>query len=109
MYVMFTTDEGHAYGEMLGQYQKELEGWIRTQSMRHRADGAGEAGRKKYTDRKRKQTRQLHTYINTELNRLLRTEKPEAIYIPKTLTILLICGREDISKKGLCKSAGSSL
>ncbi len=83
MYVMFTTDEGHAYGEMLGQYQKELEGWIRTQSMRHRADGAGEAGRKKYTDRKRKQTRQLHTYINTELNRLLRTEKPEAIYIPK--------------------------
>ncbi len=83
MYVMFTTDNGHAYGEKLGQYETELAGWVRSQAMKHRTVQAGDAGRKKYSDRKRKKTRQLQTYINTELNRLLRTEKPEVVYVPK--------------------------
>ena len=82
MYAMFTTDEGHVYGEKLGEYQMELAEWVRSQAIKHGAD-QGEAGRKKYTDKKRRKTQQLHSYINMELNRLLRTEKPEVIYIPK--------------------------
>lgn len=81
MYVMFTTDEGHTYGEKLGEYQMGLAGWVRSQAMRHRADCV-EEGRKKYTDKKRRMTQQLHDYINMELNRLLKTEKPGAIYLP---------------------------
>lgn len=82
MYTMFSTDEGHVYGEKLGEYQTELAGWVRSQAMKHGADHE-EAGRKKYTDKKRRKTQQLHNYINMELNRLLRTERPEVIYIPK--------------------------
>lgn len=82
MYAMFTTDEGHVYGERLGEYQTELSDWVRSQAMKHKADRR-ETGRKKYTDIKRRKTQQLHSYINMELNRLIRTEKPEVIYIPK--------------------------
>ena len=83
MYVMFTTDEGHAYGEKLGEYQTELAGWVRSQAIKHKADRGANSGRKKYTDKKRRMTQTLHSYINMELNRFLRTEKPEVIYMPK--------------------------
>lgn len=83
MYIMFTTDEGHVYGEKLGEYQMELADWIRSQAIRHGADREADSGRKKYADKKRRMTQQLHSYINMELNRLLRTERPEVIYIAK--------------------------
>ena len=83
MYVMFTTDEGHVYGEKLGEYQIAFADWIRSQVIRHGADREANPGRKKYTDKKRRMTQMLHSYINMELNRFLRTEKPEVIYIPK--------------------------
>lgn len=82
MYTMFTTDEGHVYGERLGEYQTDMAEWVRSQAMKHKADRR-ETGRKKYTDKKRRKTQQLHSYINMELNRLLRSEKPKVIYIPK--------------------------
>lgn len=83
MYTMLTTDEGHTYGEKLGEYQVQLTGWIREQAIKHKADKGEPSGRKKYVARKQRMTEQLHSYINMELNRFLKTEKPEIIYIPK--------------------------
>ena len=83
MYAMLTTDEGNIYGERLGEYQVALADWIREQSIRHRADKGESPGRKKYIAKKQRMTEQLHSYINMELNRFLKTEKPEIIYIPK--------------------------
>ncbi|GFI48522.1 hypothetical protein IMSAGC019_03859 [Lachnospiraceae bacterium] len=83
MYAMLTTDEGNIYGERLGEYQVALADWIREQAIRHRADKGESPGRKKYIAKKQRMTEQLHSYINMELNRFLKTEKPEIIYIPK--------------------------
>lgn len=81
MSAMFVTDRGNIYGERLGEYQREVAEWIRDQTAKHHADR--EPGRKKYTSKKRRLDERLHSYINMELNRLLKTEKPEVIYIPK--------------------------
>jgi len=83
MSVMFVTDEGHKYGEKLGGYQKELAEWVRDQAAKHHADRGAGAGRKKYAAKKRRLDEKLHSYINMELNRFLKTEKPEIVYIPK--------------------------
>lgn len=47
---------------------------------RRRAD---DSGRKKYTAKKKRYLEQIHSYINHELNRFLRTEKPQTVYIVK--------------------------
>ena len=83
MMTMFVTDEGHIYGEKLGEYQNELAGWVREQTAKHHADREAEQGRKKYIAKKRRLDEKLHSYINMELNQFLKTEKPEVIYIPK--------------------------
>lgn len=83
MYTMLVTDEGHAYGEKLGEYQIALAEWIRSQSMKHMANIAAKPGRKKYTAKKQRMTEQMHSYINMELNRFLKTEKPQIVYFPK--------------------------
>lgn len=83
MYTMLTTDAGHTYGGRLGEYQIELADWIRIQAMRHTADQGSMPGRKKYDAKKQRMTQRLHSYINMELNRFLREEKPETVYIPK--------------------------
>lgn len=81
MSAMFVTDGGNIYGEKLGEYQREMAEWIRDQTAKHHA--GQEPGRKKYTAKKRRLDERLHSYINMELNRFLRTEKPDVIYIPK--------------------------
>lgn len=83
MHTMLTTDEGHIYGENLGIYQEELSDWLREQTNRYNQNRHINPGRKKYEDRKHKKEEQLHSYINQELNRFLRTEKPKTIYIPR--------------------------
>ncbi len=83
MYAMLTTDEGNVYGEKLGEYQVALADWIREQAAKHRANQGQDPGRKKYAARKQRMTEQLHSYINKELNRFLKTEKPGIIYLPK--------------------------
>ncbi|MCI8466453.1 MAG: transposase [Lachnospiraceae bacterium] len=83
IYTMLVTDQGHSYGEKLGDYQIELADWIREQTIRYHPQNEAESGRKKYTAQKQCKTEQLHSYINMELNRFLRTEKPEVIYFPK--------------------------
>ncbi len=44
MYIMLTTDQGHRYGEKLGEYQIEYAEWIRKQTgiyNRNRKDNPG--------------------------------------------------------------------
>lgn len=83
MQTMLVTDQGHAYGEKLGEYQIALADWVRQQSMKHHSDNEAESGRKKYIAQKQRKTEQLHSYINKELNDFLKTEQPETIYMPK--------------------------
>lgn len=80
---MFTTDEGHKYGELLGKYQLEYADWIREQIRIYNENRQNNPGRKKYQARKNRYEEQLHSYINQELNRFLQTEKPRIIWIPK--------------------------
>lgn len=83
MSTMLTTDAGHKYGELLGQYQTEYAEWIRRQTGSYSRNRVNNPGRKKYNARKRRYTEQLHSYINHELNRFLQIEKPKVIYMPK--------------------------
>lgn len=83
MTVMLMTDTGHVYGEDLGRYQNGLSDWLREQSSVYHRNRSANPGRKKYQAQKRRMEEQLHNYINQELNRFLRTEKPKTIYLPK--------------------------
>ena len=83
LYTMMTTDEGHRYGEELGKFQLEYSEWIRVQTNSYRRNKKDNPGRKKYYAKKRRVEERLHCYINQELNRLLREERPKTIFIVK--------------------------
>ncbi len=83
MTAMIVTDQGHQYGEAFGVYQKELSDWLRSQNAVYNCNKAANPGRKKYYAKKKKLEEQLHSYINQELNRFLREEKPSIIYLPR--------------------------
>lgn len=83
MYTMLTTDTGHSYGEDLGKYQTEYAAWVREQASSYSRNRQDNPGRKKYQARKKRYEEQLHSYINQELNRFLREEKPKTVYIVK--------------------------
>ena len=83
MYTMLTTDKGHSYGEQLGSLQTEYAEWVRQQTTVYNLNRAANPGRKKYNAQKMRQTEQLHSYINSELNRFLASEKPRIIYMAK--------------------------
>ena len=88
MYTMLTTNQGHAYGEELGKYQTEYAEWIRQQAMSYSRNRENNPGRKKDSAKKKRWEEQLHSYINHELNRFFREEKPERIYavrLPKPM------------------------
>lgn len=80
MYTMLTTDQGKTYGEELGKYQTEYAEWIRQQAMSYSRNGENNPGRKKHNAKKRRLEERLHGYINQELNRFLREERPERVY-----------------------------
>lgn len=82
-HTMLTTDEGHGYGEELGRRQMEYSDWLRAQTGSYNRNRGNNPGRKKYQAKKRRLEEQLHSYINQELNRFLKTEKPKTIYIVK--------------------------
>lgn len=82
-YTMLTTDQGNTYGENLGRYQTEYADWVREQTKQYNRNRDSNPGRKKYNDKKRRLTEQMHSYINHELNRFLETEKPKKVYIVK--------------------------
>ena len=81
MKVMLTTHEGHTYGEEIGKYHQALSGWMREEQSKYQKNCQANPGRKKHEARRRRLEEQLHSYINKELNRFLRTEKPARIYI----------------------------
>ncbi len=83
LYTMLTTDEGHRYGEELGRYQIGYADWIREQTRIYNRNRNENPGRKKYNAKKKRLEERLHSYINQELNRFLRDEKPQAVYIVK--------------------------
>lgn len=80
---MFVTDNGTVYGELYGEYQKALTDYVRQGLNKYRRNKKYNAGRKKYQAQKSRIEAKLHTYINTEINRMLATEKPAILYIPK--------------------------
>lgn len=83
VFTMLTTDEGHSYGEKLGEYQTTYAQWMRKQTGNYNRNRNDNPGRKKYYARKKRYEEQLHSYINHELNSFLRTEKPKTVYIVK--------------------------
>lgn len=83
MYTMLTTDTGHGYGEEFGQLQTEYAEWVREQAGSYSRNREMNSGRKKYEARKKRYEERLHSYINHELNRFLKEEKPKIVYIAK--------------------------
>ncbi len=82
-FTMFTTDEGRRYGEKLGDYQSAYAEWLREQAGSYSRNKENNPGRKKYYAKKHRLEESLHSYINRELNRFFREEKPAAVYIVK--------------------------
>ncbi len=83
MHTMLTTHTGSCYGEDFGRYQLEYAGWLRAQAAGYRRSRADNPGRKKYHAKKRRLEERLHSYINQELNRFFREERPQTVYLAK--------------------------
>ena len=97
MNTMLTTDEGHIYGALLGEYHFAFAEWKRQKNAVYVFRNNANSGRKKYLKQKHKQTEQIHSYINMELNRFIETEKPKTIYIPKLPPTQKLRGRKEIN------------
>lgn len=80
---MLVTDKGTVYGEKYSDYQYALTEYVREGNIRYQKTRRNNPGRKKYMAGKERLEASLHSYINAEINRMLRTEKPAVIYIPK--------------------------
>lgn len=97
---MFVTDEGSVYGEKYSEYQYALSEYVREGNIRYRRNKESNPGRKKYMAGRERLEEALHTYINAEINRMLRTEKPAVIYLPRL---------PQSSKAGVNKKINSSV
>lgn len=97
---MFVTDENHIYGERYSEYQYALSEYVREGNSRYRRNKDTNPGRKKYMAGRQRLEEALHSYINAEINRMLRTEKPAVIYLPKL---------PQSSKAGVNKKINSSV
>lgn len=80
---MFTTHEGHVYGEHLGELHTELVDFIKESNKTYRREKQNNPGRKKYQNKKARLEARIHDYINQELNRMLEMEQPKVFYLPK--------------------------
>lgn len=80
---MFVTDQGTAYGEKYLEYQSALTDYVRERLPRHQRNAKNNPGMKKYNAGKARLEKAMHDYVNTEINRMLETEKPGMIYFPK--------------------------
>lgn len=100
MLQMFVTDSGCIYGDEYGKYQFQLNEYVSQGAKKYRRNRENNPGRKKYYAGKKRLEAGLHTYINQEINRLLKEEKPETIYIPKL---------PPISKAGINKKINHSV
>lgn len=80
---MFVTDQGSIYGEKYMEYQLALADYIREKLPRRRRNAGSNPGAKKYSARKARLEAAMHAYVNAEINRMLETEKPGVLYLPK--------------------------
>lgn len=80
---MFVTDRGTTYGENYLEYQSALTDYVRERLPRHRRNAKNNPGMKKYNAGKARLEKAMHNYVNMEINRMLETEKPGTIYLPK--------------------------
>lgn len=92
---MFVTDQGGVYGEKYMEYQQALADYIREKLSRRRKHAKSNPGMKKYSAKKARLEAAMHAYVNAEINRMLDTEKPGVLYIPK----LPATSRAGVSKK----------
>ncbi len=83
MTIMLTADNGNTYGEDISRYHREYAEWLRAELTKYQKNVAANPGRKKYFAEKRRRESNLHSYINREINRLLKNEKPCVLYIMK--------------------------
>ena len=83
MFTMVTTSDGHFYGKEFGEYASRYAEWVQGQTASYNNNRGENPGRKKYQEKKRCLEEQLHGYINHELNRFLKEEKPGTIYMVK--------------------------
>lgn len=81
MNIMFATSSGNLYGEKIGELHREYASWIRKMNLGYSRNMANNPGREKYNSQKNRRREYLRSYINMELNRMLREEKPERIYV----------------------------
>ena len=80
---MFVTNQGTAYGEKYLEYQSALADYVRERLPRHQRNAKNNPGMKKYNAGKARLEKAMHDYVNAEINRMLETEKPGTIYLPK--------------------------
>jgi len=83
METMFVTDKGNVYGSKYSEYQYALTEYVREGILRYHKNARNNPGRKKYNAGKARLEAALHTYINAEIRRMLETENPGVIYVPK--------------------------
>lgn len=78
---MITTSTGNIYGSEFGRMQNEISDYILKEM---RQNGKMKAcDTKKYAADRAKMDAALKNYINREINRMLESEKPKAIYMAK--------------------------
>lgn len=80
---MFVTDQGRAYGEKYLEYQSALVDYVRERLPGHQRNAKNNPGMKKYNAGKARLERTMQGYVNSEINRMLETEKPAVVYFPK--------------------------
>ena len=80
---MFVTDQGRTYGERYLEYQSALTDYVRERLPRHQMNAKNNPGMKKYNAGRDRLERTMHGYVNSEINRMLETEKPKTVYLPK--------------------------
>lgn len=80
---MFTTHEGKIYGEQFGRLHHEFVSYMRTAAASYRRERQNNPGRMKYRAKKAKLDAKIESYVNQEINRMLKEEKPGILYLPK--------------------------
>lgn len=83
IWCMFTTQEGHVYGEQFGELHRELTEYMSAAAASYRREKDNNAGRRKYRARKARLDARIESYVNQEINRMIEQEKPAVIYLPK--------------------------
>jgi len=83
MWHMFTTDKGQVYGGKIGELNKELADFLTASDKTYRREKENNPGRMKYKAQHRRLSARLESYINQEINRMIKTEKPKIIFMPK--------------------------